>query len=123
MPKALSSTPVWRVSSAAINPQSCKVVRARAEKSPKLPIGVATTYSLPATSLPSILLAVDGGLKEQGYGSSLAASTNEPMAHGAARRGSAVPCGPAVSHRRGVQLGQARRRERDGSPGSGRPHG
>jgi hypothetical protein len=42
-PKAFSSVPVRRVSSAATRLQASSVARARAEKSAKLPIGVATT--------------------------------------------------------------------------------
>ena len=42
-PLALSRIPVCRVSSAAITAQLSSVVRARGLKSPRLPIGVATT--------------------------------------------------------------------------------
>src|SRR3984957_12271239 len=51
MPKCFSITPVWRVSSAAISAQLDNTARARADRSPRLPIGVATTYSRPAGSL------------------------------------------------------------------------
>src|ERR1700691_6019952 len=51
MPKCFSSTPVWRVSSAAISAQLDHTARARADRAPRVPIGVATTYSRPAGSL------------------------------------------------------------------------
>ncbi len=43
MPKCFKSTPVCRVSSAAIKELVRNVSHARALKSPRLPIGVATT--------------------------------------------------------------------------------
>src|SRR6202790_4413645 len=57
MPKCCSRTPVWRVSSAAIKDTLCKISRARCERSSKLPIGVATTYSRPAGSIATIIFA------------------------------------------------------------------
>src|SRR6202790_2957002 len=57
MPKCCSRTPVWRVSSAAIKDTLCKISRARCERSPKLPIGVATTYNRPAGSIATIIFA------------------------------------------------------------------
>src|SRR6202453_762498 len=69
MPKALSSVPVWRVSSAAIRAALASVSRARVLRSPRLPIGVATTYRRPAATFVTILLALrkaSGELAMQG---------------------------------------------------------
>ena len=46
---------MWRVSSAAIKEQVCNISRARGLKSPRLPIGVATTYSRPAALIVTII--------------------------------------------------------------------
>src|SRR3984957_13433912 len=72
MPKALSSTPVCRVSSAAITLQACSVSRARGLKSPRLPIGVATTQRRPAPVFFTILRASMKGFEEhEGMGAIL----------------------------------------------------
>src|SRR6202035_5320311 len=76
MPKCLSRTPVCRVSSAAISAHSDNTARARGDRSPKLPIGVATTYSRPGGVMFIIIGSVvfdDSGA--QGYGSDLSTST------------------------------------------------
>src|SRR5579863_4644929 len=72
MPKCFSSVPVWRVSSAAISVHSDNTARARALKSPRLPIGVATTYSRPAPSIVTIITHIPR--QEQG----MAAITRRP---------------------------------------------
>src|SRR5450631_3471726 len=68
MPNALSSVPVCRVSSAAITLQACRVSRARALKSPKLPIVVATTQRRPASAFFTILRASIKGSRCEGMG-------------------------------------------------------
>jgi hypothetical protein len=47
IPKCRRSLPLWRVSSAAIRSASDRVRTARGDMSSRLPIGVATTYSVP----------------------------------------------------------------------------
>src|SRR5579862_4005336 len=69
MPKALRSVAVWRVSSAAISDALASVSRARALRSPRLPMGVATTYRRPGATFVTILLAsrkASGELAMQG---------------------------------------------------------
>src|SRR5258708_5260571 len=68
MPKALSNVPVCRVSSAAITLQACSVSRARGLKSPRLPIGVATTQRRPAPAFFTILRASVKGSRCEGMG-------------------------------------------------------
>ena len=56
MPKWFSSRRVTRVSSAAIKSAASSVSRARGEKSPRLPMGVPTTYRAPRSKACSIAL-------------------------------------------------------------------
>src|SRR5271154_6285647 len=81
MPKCFKSTPVWRVSSAAMSAQSDNTARARGDRSPRLPIGVATTYNRPSASLATIICALYLDPGAEGYGSDLSTST------------AAAPCG------------------------------
>src|ERR1700691_4912563 len=69
MPNALSSVAVWRVSSAAIKAALASVSRARALRSLRLPMGVATTYRRPCAAFVTILLVsrrASGELAMQG---------------------------------------------------------
>src|SRR5688572_12937349 len=56
IPRCASSRPVCRVSSQATRSASSNAALARGERSSRLPIGVATTTSLPAMSVPRDLL-------------------------------------------------------------------
>src|SRR5690606_40858636 len=53
-----SSWRVWRVSSAQIAATSARTRPARGGKSPRLPIGVATTCSTPAAAVPAGLAGI-----------------------------------------------------------------
>src|ERR1700678_3726162 len=92
MPKCFSSTPVWRVSSAAIKETLCNISRARTDRSPRLPIGVATTYRRPADLITIIYACIQGSGAEE-YGSDLSTSTPAAVrgAHGIAGIGRMQP--------------------------------
>src|SRR5690606_3475634 len=59
LPACASNGALWRVSSAATTSTSRSTCSARGEKSPRLPIGVATTHRHPASGMA--LLAKEGG--------------------------------------------------------------
>src|SRR5690349_9716462 len=58
MPRSASNMPLCRVSSAAITSTCANTSRARAVKSSRLPMGVATTYSVPAPADACVVMPI-----------------------------------------------------------------